>query len=268
MWWDLVNSVRLQAGQNFVTGFSALEGEARNSGFGGATVSTVSGGFTALGTLIQVFSGIYKGRPAAKFLSTANQRAISCMQGPMTQFQAPLFNITTDEPLCWRVLGVLAVETVGAQATPNDNGFMFTITPYVGNGIAQAAPVTPVSGFGVCWQADGFPYWVSRRTLTTLTPPDELIKIPGSTADNEWHAIEFRITGAVKGRDATLELLFDNVHVLSRDWGAGTKLPDFTSDTGMLGLRPQVMNGTTAYPTNVYCSLFRVMGGPTMAALF
>lgn len=268
LWLDVINSVRLQGGQGFANGFNALSGESRIAGTAGGTVATVAGGFTITGTVGQIFSGIYKGRPAAKFLSTVNQRCVSCMQGPITQFQSPPLNITSDEPTCWRVLGVVAAEGVGAQANPNDNGFCFYITPTLGNGLAQAAPVTPVSGFGVTWQADGFPYWVSRRNLVTLTPPDELIKIPGSAADNEWHAVEFRIVNATLTRPATVDLFFDNVHILQRNWGPGTLLPDFTSDVNMLGLRCQVSNGTNAYTTNFYISLFRVIGGPTMASLF
>jgi hypothetical protein len=76
------------------------------------------------------------------------------------------------------------------------------------------------------------------------------------------------MVGATQASPATLQVLFDNVAVITRNWGPGTVLPDYTSDTNLLAFQCILGNGSTGFPAFFYISEFRVMGGPTLASLF
>jgi hypothetical protein len=135
-------------------------------------------------------------------------------------------------------------------------------------GSTITGPAGNVPGFGVAWiDAFGVPNFVSR-TNTVPGPPDEQIPIPGAVADGKWHAYEFRISWATDTTDASMELLYDNVSVITRSWAGATVLPSYTTFPGLGGLEVQIRKTGGVAVQNLYLNQFRVIGAPTFQSLF
>jgi hypothetical protein len=234
----------------------------RDSGQGGAVV-VGQNGFTGVAPLNQQV-GLYRGRMCTRWNNVLSG-AVYCNYNLATMFQQSVFNITSDEPLCWRVVAVIATAPVAPAAIPLDNGVMISAQ------FGSAARFTPATtGFGVQYDVTGLPIFVSRRA-----PGGGLVTLPlpsATVVDNDWHALEFIISGATSQGPAQLSVNWDGVEQVAADWGPGTFLPDYASDPGLICLRAVFLNegggASASYCPFLYLSRFRVMGGPTLSSLF
>jgi hypothetical protein len=252
-----------QKGQTFANSPAVFSQEVRNAGTASGNYGVPNVAFTPNNlTFFRV--GLYKGRICVRAPNTnAAAGQLTCNVFPTVgSFQAPTNSITSDGPLAWRFVTVCAQSGAGAQGNPGDNGFRFHTA---GQTKVQIQAGGIGAGFGVFWDATGTPKWYSNRDALVGGPTETVVI---GTPDEEWHAVELRILSATKQGPATLAVLFDNVQVISRNWGPGTVLPDFTSDVNMNALECVLGNGSLGFPAFFYISEFRVMAGPTLAALF
>jgi hypothetical protein len=209
--------------------------------------------------------GLYRGRMCARLSNVGG--LIQCNIVPLIQqFQKPPFNITNDGPFVWRYIAVVATGPCAVIANPGDNGLLFQPGVVQSGQVEGGAGFGGRSGFGFFWDGAGIPNWVSHRNLASLAP-DEVVPL-ATVPDNDWHSVEIRITGATQQSDAQVVLVYDGISLIQRNWAAGTLLPDFSSDPNLMQLTCVFMNGNPGFPSNVYMSEFRVMGGPTLSSLF
>jgi hypothetical protein len=262
-WIDFDSSARVVANQAFASP-PIMYQMTRNAGQQAATVGPQNAAFSSA-QLNNMRLGIYRGRVAWRFPNTNGAAPILTCQYPtaMRQYQKPPFNITSDGPFVWRYVLVCAAGPCTAQATPFDNGIIFENTTTQSNGIFGTG--SPISGYGVYWGPDGRLHWASHRTLTNSFPDEDIIIAP---ADQDWHSIEFHITGASQQADAQVAVIYDGISLVSRNWAAGTVLPDYSSDANWLNQICTFGNGSLGFPTFLYLSEFRVMAGPTLSSLF
>jgi hypothetical protein len=248
--------------QNFTIA-PTMQMMARIAGAQAASVGPVNNAFQST-QLNLMRIGLYRGRMCWRMINTNGAAPmVWCnYRASVRQFQKPPFNITSDTNFVWRFVVVVAAGPCAANAG-FDQGFLFMTAPGQGNGIFSGGG--GVSGFGVYWGPDGRVHWVSHRTLANNFPNEDLVIAP---ADQDWHSIEIRITGATQQADAQLAVVYDGISVVARNWGPGTVLPDFTSDGSLVTLSNQFGNGPLGNPSFLYLSEYRVMSGPTLSSLF